>query len=60
MNANECCILNGHLRSPYRVFKIPLTSAVICISRVLHGYEIVQYLQNFKRDVDQGYFRKLS
>ena len=31
------------------VFKILLTSAAICIERVLHGKEIGQYLQNYKR-----------
>ena len=42
------------------VFKILFTSAVIWIWRILHGNEIVQYLQNFKRHkFDQGHSRKL-
>ena len=30
------------------VFKIFITSAIICIQRVFHGNEIVKYLQNYK------------
>ena len=42
------------------LFRILLTSAGICKQRLLHGNEIVQYLQNCKRDnVDQDQFRKL-
>ena len=41
-------------------FEMLLTSAVIWILRVLHGEEIVLYLQNYKfRKVDQGYSKKL-
>ena len=37
------------VRSHWTVFEIFLTSAVIIyIERVLHGKEIVQYLQNYK------------
>ena len=44
------------VRSALTVFKILLTSVVICIKRVLHEKEIVQYLQNYKHhDVDQGH-----
>ena len=47
-------------RSRWTVFEISLISAVICIWRVLHGKEIVQYLQNYKHhEVDQGHFKKL-
>ena len=51
---------NIKVRSRWTVFKISLTSAVICIERVLHGEEIIQYLQNYKRhEVDQGHSKKL-
>ena len=41
-------------------FEILLTSAIICIQKVLQGNETVQYLQNYKRhEFDQGYSRKL-
>ena len=36
------------VRSPRTLFIIPLTSAVICKQRLLHGNEIVQHLQNCK------------
>ena len=46
--------------SRWTVFEILLTSAVICIQRVLHGKEIAQYLQNYKlHEVDQGHSKKL-
>ena len=46
-------------RSRWKSFQISLMSAVICIKRVLHGKEIVQYLQNYKRyEIDQGYSKK--
>ena len=49
------------VRSHWTVFEIFLTSAVIIyIERVLHGKEIVQYLQNYKHhEVDQGHSIKL-
>ena len=48
------------VRLPWTTFEILLTSAIICIQRVLHGNEIVQYLQNYKRhEFDQGHSRKL-
>ena len=48
------------VRSYWTVFEISLISAVICISRVLHGKEVVQYLQNYKcHEVDQGHSKKL-
>ena len=35
-------------------------SAVIYIERLLHGKDIVQYLQNYKRqEDDQSHFKKL-
>ena len=37
------------VRLRWTVFEISLTSAITCIERVLHGYKIVQYLQNYKR-----------
>ena len=44
------------VRSPWTVFQISLSSAVICIERVSHRIEIVQYLQNYKRlEVDQDF-----
>ena len=44
----------------YGVFEIFLTSAVICNKIVLDGNEIVQYLQNYKRQkVDQCHSRRL-
>ena len=36
------------VRLRWTAFEILLTSAIICIQRVLHGNEIVQYLQNYK------------
>ena len=48
------------VRSACTVFKILLTSAVICIERILHGKEIVQDLQNYKRHkVGQGHSKNL-
>ena len=48
------------VRLRWTAFEILLTSAIICIQRVLHGKEIVQYLQNYKRhEFDQGHSRKL-
>ena len=45
---------------PWKVFVILLTSAVICVERVLDRKEIAQYLQNYKRyEVDQGHSKKL-
>ena len=42
------------------IVEILHTSAAICISRVLHGKEIVQYLQNYKRhEINQGHPKKL-
>ena len=35
------------VRLPWTFFVIFLTSAVICKQRILHGKEIVQYLQNY-------------
>ena len=47
-------------RLRWTVFKILLTSAIICIYRAWHGNEIVQYLQNYKcHEFDQGHSRKL-
>ena len=34
------------VRLRWTAFEILLTSAIICIQRVLHGNEIAQYLQN--------------
>ena len=49
MRQNEWVILKEHqkikVRSPWRFFKILPMSAVICIKKVLHGYEVAQYLQ---------------
>ena len=48
------------VRSRRTVFEISLTSAVICIWRVLLGKDIVQYLRNVKRhEVDQDHPEKL-
>ena len=42
------------VRSRWKVFKIWLTAAIICIERVLHRKQIVQYFQNYKRyEADQ-------
>ena len=42
-------------------FKILFTSAIMRIERVLHGNEIAEYLQNYKRHkFDQSHSRKLS
>ena len=47
------------VRLRWTAFEILLTSAIICIQRVLHGKEIVQYLQNYKRhEFDQSHSRK--
>ena len=44
----------------WTIFEILLISAVICIWRVLHGKEIVQYLENYKRhEFDQDLIKKL-
>ena len=48
------------VRLPWRVLEILLTSVIICIYIVLHGNDIVEYLQNYKRhEFDQGHSRKL-
>ena len=48
------------VRLRWSVFKILITSAIICILRVLRRNEIVQYLQNYKRhEFDQGHSRNL-
>ena len=48
------------VRLRWTAFEILLTSAIICIQRVLHGNEIVQYLQNYKRHKSsKGHSRKL-
>ena len=48
--------INGRL--PWTVLEILLTSAIICIEKVLHGNEIV-HLQNYKcHEFDQGHSRK--
>ena len=36
-------------RLAWTVFETLFTSAIMGIKRVLHRYEIVQYLQNYKR-----------
>ena len=42
------------------IVEILLTSAAICVSRVLHRKEIVHYLQNYKRhEINQGHPKKL-
>ena len=47
------------VRSRWTVYKILLTSAIICIQTVLHGNEIVQYVQNDKRhESGKGHSRK--
>ena len=47
------------VRLRWTVFEI-LLCLQICAFRVLHGKEIAQYLQNYKRDeFDQGHSRKL-
>ena len=44
----------------WTIFKILLSSAVIRIQRVLHGKEIVQYVQSYKcHEVDQDHSKKL-
>ena len=43
----------------WTAFEILLMSAIICIQRVLHGNEIVQYFQNYKRhESGKGHSRK--
>ena len=44
------------VRSRWTVFEISLKSAVICIYRVLHGKEIVQY----RYEVDQDHSKQIS
>ena len=47
------------VRLTWTVLEILLTSAIICIEKVLHGDEIVQYLQNYKRHKSgKGHSRK--
>ena len=47
------------VRLRWTAFDILLTSAIICIQRVLHGNKIVQYLQNYKRhESGKGHLRK--
>ena len=47
------------VRLRWIVFEILLKAAIMCIERVLHGNEIVQYLQNYKHhEFDQGHSRK--
>ena len=47
-------------RLRWAVFEIFLTSTIICIYKVFHGNEIVQYIQNYKRhEFDQGHSRTL-
>ena len=47
------------VRLPWTTFEILLTSAIICIQRVLHGNEVVQYIQNYKRHKSgKGHTRK--
>ena len=47
------------LRLSSTAFEILLTSAIICIQSILHGNEIVQYLQNYKRhESGKGHSRK--
>ena len=38
------------VKLPWTALDILFTSAIICIQRVLHGNESVQYLQNYKRN----------
>ena len=48
------------VRLRWTVFEILFTLAIIRIQRVLHGTEIVKYLQNYKcHKFDQGHLRKL-
>ena len=47
------------VRLRWTVFEILFMSAIMLIERVLHGDEIVKYLQNYKRhESDQGHSRK--
>ena len=47
------------VRFHWTVFEILLTSAIICIQRVWHGNEIVQYLQNYDRhESGKGHSRR--
>ena len=47
------------VRLPWTTFEILFTSAIICIQRVLHGNEVVQYIQNYKRHKSgKGHTRK--
>ena len=47
------------IRSHWTLFVILLTSAVICKQRLLHGNEIMQYLQNCKcYNVDEEHSKK--
>ena len=44
--------------SPRKLFEILLTYTVICKQKLLHGNNIVQYLQNYKyQEVNQSHFR---
>ena len=46
-------------RQHWTLFVIFFTSAVICKQKLLHGSEILQYIQIFKcYNVDQNHFRK--
>ena len=47
------------VRLPWTTFEILFASAIICIQRVLHGNEVVQYIQNYKHHKsDKGHTRK--
>ena len=47
------------VRFHWTVFEILLMSAIICIQRVWHGNEIVQYLQNYDRhESGKGHSRR--
>ena len=49
------------VRLRWTVFEVWSTSAIMCIERVLHGNEVVEYLQNYKsHEFDQSHSRKLS
>ena len=48
MNADSERTFKIKLRLRWTAFQILITSAIICIQSVLHGNEIVQYIQNYK------------
>ena len=57
LDSKRTCKIKVRVR--WTAFQILLLSAIICIQRVLHGNETVQYFQNYKRhESGKGHSRK--